>query len=318
MTDGQSMVIHLRDRIISGLHRGRLHTGDRLPSVRQVAEYSGADHRTVASAYRVLEEEGLVEVRGRSGVYVAEQERLGGVLLSETGRWLATLFAEAWKRRIMVPDLPELIRRCINSVQLRTAFVESTEDHMIAFCEEINAGFGSDCQRVYLDPASDSPSQQHSQEEFLVEKLHEIDLIISTAFHSALVRKVAATLDKPLVVVSAHPDLAHAIRQRLRVADLTIVCADPRFGERVRSVYGGEDRSRIRVVRADDAWGIAQLDRAEPVLLTRAARRRLLDDVEFQMIVPHSPTLSFESAHELSEAIIRLNLNHAASEEDIS
>ncbi len=58
-------------------------------------------------------------------------------------------------------------------------------------------------------------------------------------------------------------------------------------------MYGGDGRT-AHIVLAGDAWAVARLDPSEPVLLTRAARRRLLDDVELPMIVPHSPTLSFD------------------------
>jgi DNA-binding transcriptional regulator YhcF (GntR family) len=44
--------------------------------------------RTVARAYRELEAEGLVEIRGRSGVYVAPQERRDGEMLPEMMRWM--------------------------------------------------------------------------------------------------------------------------------------------------------------------------------------------------------------------------------------
>ncbi len=133
MTESSAPLIEqLRDRIVSSLHRGRLHGGDRLPSLRTLSRYFDADPRAISAAYRVLEGEGLVEIRGRSGIYVAEQERLGATgVLSETGRWVAGIAAEAWKRRVTLSDLPELIRRCTASVPLIAAFVESTEDHML-------------------------------------------------------------------------------------------------------------------------------------------------------------------------------------------
>ncbi|MBD0320717.1 MAG: PAS domain-containing protein, partial [Gemmatimonadetes bacterium] len=42
----------LRTWIASGLHLGHLRPGSRLPSIRQVAEAAGAEHRAVAAAYR--------------------------------------------------------------------------------------------------------------------------------------------------------------------------------------------------------------------------------------------------------------------------
>jgi len=309
ITDLASITIHLRDRIVSGLHRGRIHGGDRLPSFRQVAEYSGVNFRIVADAYRTLEDEGLVSIRGRSGVYVADQERLGeGKVLSETGRWMASVVAEAWKRRIALPELSEMVRRFTGSVPLRAAFVESTEDHMVAFCAEIEPALGLECRAVYLPPEGIRKGSVEAAR--IRDKLSEVDLVVTTAFHSSHVRQITEGMHSPLVAVSAHPDLGRAIRQKLRDGGLTVVCVDPRFAERIRSVYGVDHANEVRTVSVNDSWAVNQLDQSDPVLLTRAARRKL-EDMDLPMIVPHSPTLSFESVRELSEAIIRLNLERA-------
>nr|MBA2245728.1 GntR family transcriptional regulator [Gemmatimonadota bacterium] len=135
--------LYLRDQIVGGLHVGRLRSGDRLPSLREVARELGVDIRAVARAYRMLEEEGLVEVRTRSGVYVARQERVGGEVQAEMARWMANVLTEAWKRRIPVPELSERIRLG-TTVRLRCACVESTEDAMTAICSELRDEFGID------------------------------------------------------------------------------------------------------------------------------------------------------------------------------
>lgn len=314
MANGESVLVRIRDQIVSGLHRGRLRGGDRLPSIRDMAQTTGADIRAVADAYRMLESEGLVRVRGRSGVYVAEQERLGGMLLSETSAWLAGVMAEAWKRQIMVPSLPEMIRRCTESVQLRCAFVESTEDHMVAFVAELEPAFGMVCKPVYLDSGSDREPQQDGDAERVRAELEDVDLVVTTAFHSATVHRSTEGMEKPLVVVSANPEIGTAVERRIAAGRLTVVCADSRFAERIRYVYGADSHDQVCTVLADDSWAVAQLDPSEPVLLTRAARRRLLDDVELPMVAPHSPTLSFQSAQELSQVIIRLNLALGASQ----
>ncbi len=292
------------------MHRGRIHGGDRLPSFRQVAEYSGANPRLVADAYRALEGEGLVSIRGRSGVYVAEQERLGeGKVLSETGRWMASVVAEAWKRRIALPELSEMVRRFTGSVPLRAAFVESTEDHMVAFCAEIEPALGLECRPVYIPPEGVREGSVEAAR--MRDKLTDVDLVITTAFHSALVHQITEGMLVPLVAVSAHPDLGRAIHQRIRDGELTVVCVDSRFADRIRSVYSGDHADRVRTVLVNNVWALSHLDPSEPVLLTRAARRKL-EDIELPIIVPHSPTLSFESVRELSEVIIRLNLERAA------
>jgi GntR family transcriptional regulator len=71
---------------------GRLAPGDRLPSVRGLAETALVNPNTVAKAYRDLEREGTVETRPGDGVFVGRRaarrcaalrdakiaERLGG------------------------------------------------------------------------------------------------------------------------------------------------------------------------------------------------------------------------------------------------
>jgi DNA-binding transcriptional regulator YhcF (GntR family) len=59
----------LADRI----RRGSLAPGARLPTVRALAEDLGLAANTVAKAYRVLEEAGLVQGRGRRGTFVTDR-----------------------------------------------------------------------------------------------------------------------------------------------------------------------------------------------------------------------------------------------------
>ncbi|CAN5667010.1 hypothetical protein BH23GEM5_BH23GEM5_12530 [soil metagenome] len=308
MNRKDELVARLRDRILAELHLGRLHAGDRLPSIRELASVIGADQRAVAQVYRLLEAEGLVEIRGRSGVFVAPQERSGSEILAETARWIADVFTEGWKRRIRVPDLPDMLRRCTATVRLHCACIESNEDHLTSLFTEASDDFGLEAHPIYLDCLMQAEEGEVINLDLLPPELRNADLLLTSAFHAGGVRRVAAVLRKPLAVASVHADLVNAIEYRLRAAPLTFVCADPRFGERMRTLHGnvgGEER--IHVVLADDADAVAGLNRSEPVLLTLAARERL-GDVDLSLIAPHSPSFSPESARELMELLIRLNM----------
>ena len=52
---------------------GGFRTGDQLPTVRQLASDLGVHHNTVAEAYRLLSEEGWLDLRRRHGVTVRER-----------------------------------------------------------------------------------------------------------------------------------------------------------------------------------------------------------------------------------------------------
>lgn len=60
------------DTVLDAVSRGDLGSGDRLPSVRGLAEEALVNPNTVGKAYRDLEALGVVEGRNGSGVYVTE------------------------------------------------------------------------------------------------------------------------------------------------------------------------------------------------------------------------------------------------------
>ncbi|MEW5930642.1 MAG: GntR family transcriptional regulator [Gemmatimonadota bacterium] len=301
----QDLTNRLRDRLLNALHVGRIRPGDRLASIREVARDTGADHRAVAAAYRVLQEEGLVEVRGRSGVYVAQQERLGGELLAETARWLAGVMTDAWRRQIPLGELHDLLRRCTQT-RLRVACVESNVDQMTAYCAELQELFGLESHPVYLSAGGERPEDAVR----LQAELARADLVVTTRFHAARVQRAALPAGKPVVVVTVHSQIVEAIRRELERGELVVVSADPEFGERIRAMHGASDAgngARIRLVPAQDRESVEHISPDRTVLLTLAARTSL-QGVRLPPAIPHSPTFSPQTARELAEAIIRLNL----------
>ena len=61
--------------IAAAIRSGLLKPGDRLPSVREASASRRLSPATVFEAYYLLEAQGLVRARARSGYYVADQAR---------------------------------------------------------------------------------------------------------------------------------------------------------------------------------------------------------------------------------------------------
>lgn len=61
----------LRVQVIDQVRHGQLVAGDKLPTVRRLAEDLGLAPNTVARAYRELERDDVIETRGRHGSFVA-------------------------------------------------------------------------------------------------------------------------------------------------------------------------------------------------------------------------------------------------------
>ncbi|HEX7239690.1 MAG TPA: GntR family transcriptional regulator [Longimicrobiaceae bacterium] len=309
-----ALVDRIRSRIVGELHLGHLRAGDRVPAVRELARELGADHRAVARAYHALAGERLLEVRGRAGVYLARQERVGGGVVQETAAWLAGMLAEARKRRIAIPHLPEFIRRCTATVRPRCACLESNHDSSEALCRELDEECGLETFPVWADKLPGSGTKGKLDGDALPEGLRGADLVVATPFHAREAAMLAGALGKPLVVVTVHPEMAGIIERRARAGRLTAIVVDPRYGERFRMLYGRGPGgpAGIRVLLAGDTADIALLDRSEPVLVTRAARR-LLPDLDLPLLLPRYPSISPESTRTLAEHLIRLNLEQASA-----
>ncbi len=297
----------LRGRILSGIHSGHITAGDQAPTYREVADETGLDLRAVNRIYGALEKEGLVEVRGRQGVFIAPQERLGGRVPEETARWVIGILNDAWVRRIHLPDLPEFLRKCIVGVQVRCACIESTADQLYAICTELNRDFGLVSSPVHVDQLAAAQAAIDLRERVPPE-LREADFLVTTAFHASTAREFARRLEKPLVVIRLNPDLVRHIERRLAAGELTVVCVDPRFLERMRLVFGGDHAERIRGILADDQEAVRRLDPKKPVHVTSLARERLKQIPAPVLFTGDHAAMSPESAAELAEMLVRINL----------
>lgn len=72
--DKDPIYIQIQNQIEKFINAGILKTGDKLPSVRQLAQDNGINPNTVAKAYAQLEQNGIVHNIPKKGVYVAEKE----------------------------------------------------------------------------------------------------------------------------------------------------------------------------------------------------------------------------------------------------
>ncbi len=66
-------VVKLAESIETGIRTGALAAGERLPPIRTVAEHLGVSPATVSSAFRRLQQRGLLTAQGRSGTIVSRR-----------------------------------------------------------------------------------------------------------------------------------------------------------------------------------------------------------------------------------------------------
>ncbi|HEX6036777.1 ATP-binding protein, partial [Longimicrobium sp.] len=171
------LVERLRGQVAGAVHLGHIQPGDRLPSIRDLSRRFGVTAYAAVNAYEALAAEGLVEKRGRSGMYVAPQDAPGQGLLGETALWLVDVLGGAWEHRIKVPRVPDLVRRWTAAVRLRAACVESVADTRAALCADVANHFGMEAVPVHPDDL-DSGAGDGARRDPGAHPLHDVDVLI--------------------------------------------------------------------------------------------------------------------------------------------
>lgn len=304
MSRADRIVDQLRSRILADLHAGRLDPADRLPSIRSVADEIDADHRTVGRAYRALEQEGLVEIRSRSGVYVAPQDHLGrdGTLLAETAEWMAGISVGAWTRRIPLTDLPDLVGRCLAPDSVRCGLVESVADARLLLARELTEDFGLQVEQIAVSGGYDSlPPEEEAR---VTAALDSLDFVATTVYHAQAVESLARSRKIPVVVLRYAPRWLEETHRRLQESPATLMIVLDPEGSR-RRIEPLELGDRVRFVSLDE-WDGTTPKGVEVFSSIPAAER--LDGGGPPALALPGPALSTASARMLSEMIVKTNL----------
>lgn len=89
----------LRSHILQAVRAGDLVPGRKLPTVRALADDLGLAVNTVARAYRELEQDGVIETRGRRGSFIAT----AGDPAAQQAQKAATAYAERTRELAIDP-----------------------------------------------------------------------------------------------------------------------------------------------------------------------------------------------------------------------
>jgi DNA-binding transcriptional regulator YhcF (GntR family) len=282
----------LRRRIQWGVHLGLVKVGDRLPSLRAASAEFGVDQRSVLNAYRQLEREGIVEMRPRSGIYVASESQPLAPL-SQSARWMSDMFLQGFARGVTPISLGPTLASAINFAPLTAACVECNADQILWMAGQLREEFG--LSTVWVEP-------DMAQTE-MAERLRGSDLIVTTAFHTHEARKLGDQFQKPVVVVTAGRDGVTQLRAELGRGPVYFVGTDDRYAKKLLEASDSARwMSNLRPVIVDRTT-IGEVPDGSPVFVTQAAANILGDNVPAGATVMDYP-FSSESRVEIIAVIL--------------
>lgn len=296
----QQIVDVLRQRIITGLGTGALDPGDRLPSTRVLAVELAADPRVVSAAYRTLEDEALVELRPRAGVFVRADSALARRSRRPSSDDIAQLLTQQSMRGYAARELLHTLARVVEGPVVRIVVIAATADQGLGIAAELDEEFGVESRAITVDRVK-SPSG--------AALLRQASVLVSTTAHATLVRSLAESSGARAVVMSVRPDLWQTEWAVWQGQAAHVVVLDPRFRAIVRRFLAdaGPSYASIRVHLATD--DLSRLPEDVPVYVTRASRAHLGDTRLPGRLIPPARVLNEDCVLELWSVIAGLRLD---------
>ena len=278
----EEIVDVLRQRVARSLATGALCAGDRLASTRAMAAELHADPRAVASAYRALSAEGLVELRVRSGVYVRADAPHARRALAPPLESIVDMLTLASMRGYAGPRLVEALHSVVSKRPVRTIVITTTSDQGLGIARELHEDFGLDARAIIADKLQalgGSPI------------LRRAELLVTTQAHAHRVELLAAELGARHIVMSVRSDLFENEWSLWRGHPVYVVVIDPRFRRIVQSFLraSGAEAAAVRVHLATD--DLSRIPDDAPTYVTQAARTHLGRTNVPGMVIP--PTRLF-------------------------
>jgi DNA-binding transcriptional regulator YhcF (GntR family) len=288
----------LRQRVTSGLHLGELGPGDRLGSARQTARELGTGYRMVVGALRGLERDGLLEIRPRGGIYVGRRapsprrSRLPGF-----GDRLVALVLDELAGGLPVAAVAERLRHCLNPIGLRAACIECNDDQLDFLCQGLQAGFGLESVTVEIDRLrGETPLA-----------VRQADLLVSTTFHAGGVRRCAARLGKPCVIVTLDARRREDVTRLLAERPVYFLGTDRRWAAKAQAIWAGQpgaERLHTLTLGHDPLESIPE---EAALMVMPRARRLLVGNPLLERALPPRG-FSHDTARQILSFLVQANL----------
>lgn len=261
----------VREHLLTSLHLGRLRPGDRVVSVRRLADMTGMNRKTVHRAYRTLVEEGLLESRPGAGTYVAPgagtRERSEDDLIRAINRCRA----EAQVLGLSPVAFADFVQSALNGglENLPLAIVECNHEQIEMIGRDVRSGLKASPRPVVLADLLASPQGA----------LAGAWGVVTTDCHVAEVEQAARTVGTPVYRVALDPDFPHRILRWAKTREVVLCINDERFAKvftRFLGQLGAPPEILARVHHTPPARLRATLRRAgdDPVLIVSPLAER--------------------------------------------
>jgi GntR family transcriptional regulator len=290
-----------REQLITALHTGRLRAGDRLPSIRQVAERNSINLKTALSIYQRLKREGYIKLRAGSGAYVSDIESFDfdQAYCLAIFRMIKSNVAQAGHLKLDPRQYAELVRSFVEkpkSFSAQLAVIECNQEQINLFAYEISNRLGVPVVPVLLAQLEHPDPQSASM-------LAESDYLVTTDFHFKQVKELACSYKKKVLQLRLNPAFVPGLVEAARRGKVLMVVSNDDFFPAFR-------RSLLSIGTPP-----ATLDRISAVSDTNLAKVRAASTSARSVYI--SPICDPRVRKAIPEGVEELKFDYMLSEESI-
>lgn len=234
----------VREHLMTSLHLGRIRPGDRVASVRRLADITGLNRKTVHRAYGALVKEGFLDVRPGAGTFVAQSpgaNRDQDALL----RAVNLCRGEASALGLSSSAFSDFVHGTLNGGLhgLPLVVTECNREQIEMIGRDVRAGLGVSPRPVRLDELVADPATT----------LAGTWGVVTTDCHRAEVETAARTVGVPVYRVALDPDFPNTILRWARTRGVVMAVGDDRFANVFLRFLGQlgapeEITARVRIV----------------------------------------------------------------------
>lgn len=218
----RSSIETVRARLLTAMHVGRLRPGDRVPSVRRLADLTGLNRKTVHRAYARLADEGLLEMRPGSGTFVRRPDSTANAPRAD--RVLAALQrcrSEASRIGMSERDLAACFVSYFGGGLdgLPVAVVECNDEQLGLISRDLAAEIGVAPHPLSVRVLRRDPDRA----------LGAVRAVVTTTCHEREVREVAEPRGVPVHAVALDAEFPETVSAVAVRRPVVLVVTDPTF-----------------------------------------------------------------------------------------
>ena len=212
----------IKGQLLSAIYCGKIKEGDRLPSMRELADALEINYKTIRKIYLRLSDENYLHIVKGSGAFL--QERRGGKTYEEMRRSaIFKLLSETCDKARNLGLTPQKYTQFLEwyssgaSPRKIQLVVIDHEEEAFIFSRELKMRLGAEVSSVSLDG---------TQEEAVVTQLENADYFLTTSWHMDEVSQLAQNYEKQLVEIKPSHQIYTEILNAARDQNVAIVIQD--------------------------------------------------------------------------------------------